>query len=159
VAHEHFIVAFAEEVDEAMERLGVVAVVTFHEQIAGDLEADESGLVSVEDAEIRVEGDAVKMLAEEATAKAVKGADAGVVDKSELAAEVGVVVGGFEAAAQGLVNAGFHLGGGGIGEGDHEKLVHAGGRLGVADEVNTALGQDGRFARSGGGGDEDAASG
>jgi len=82
-----------------------------------------AGFAFVEDGELRVEAEFVKMLAHEAEAKAVECADVRDVEECELARPVVVARhrGGFcfEFAAETLAQ----FGGSGLGEGDDEQFV------------------------------------
>jgi hypothetical protein len=154
-ADQPLVVAVGVSVYKLGELAGVVQLVAVGEELAGDVVAQEAGVVGVEHPEAGVEADRVEVLAEQPGAEAVQRADAGAVEQGELAGQA-LGRAGRRAGAQGLADARLHLGGGGLGEGDDQELVHVAWVVGVADEVGAALGEDGGLAGAGGGGDEEA---
>src|SRR5207248_1103533 len=104
-------------------------------------------LIAIENAKSRVQSDEMKMLAQQAGAKAMQRADLGPLDLGQLHVQPGIVGMALQSIAQGLLDAALHLGGRGFGKRDYQELIHITRRLGVADEISASLREHRRLAR------------
>ena len=144
---DFFVAAAAVNLDQGLDCVGklifagVVRLKLFVQRFVGEL----AGFAFVEDGELRVEAEFVKMLAHEAQAKTVERADVGDVEECKLARPVVVVRrgGGFnlEFATETLAQ----LGGGGLGEGDDKQFVER--RVCAVEAVEAAGDEQSWFCR------------
>ena len=130
---------------------GVVRLKLFIQHLVGKL----AGFTFIEDGELRVKAELVKMFAYEAQAEAVKRADVGDVEKRQLTRPV-VIAGrgggfGFEFAPEALAQ----FGGGGLGERNDEEFVER--RAFTVKAVEATGDECFGFAGAGTGHDEDIA--
>src|SRR5205823_5325004 len=81
LANEYLVIPIAKGIHEVSERAGLLIVITFHEQIAGDFDAHELRLIAVHHVKGRIEREAMKVLPEQSSAKAVQRADVELVEE------------------------------------------------------------------------------
>ena len=118
-----------------------------HDLVA-DLGLYQILLILVDDAEVRVDAELVKMFADEPLAERVDRADVGGVEQEQLATKVRIAA--FDIFIfEGFADTSFHFSGGGFGKCQHQHISHIGAGGAVGDNIDAAAGKHGRLAGAG----------